>query len=192
MHYTFKTKKSTFALVDKDTNKYLVLSFFSGSDGSGYLTINSSLSKSPDYMKFSFHPKGREFRHAITNEIWKHANRPNKERTKFIKKNIENNQLLVKIYIDRSALFRNDEPDKSFTKLLFPEVKPLQLRFGLEKGVVTMDCKAIDEDLSDWIQEERSRYYEKMPQLNTGIINGCAEVALDGDNLPLRVVVFGI
>ena len=190
MNFYFETKNATFALIDKKTGKYLAFSFFAGTEGSGYLTINSSNPRNPDYAKFSFHPRSGELRFSFTNEIWKYLNRPNQERVKSREAGIQPNQVLVRIYVDRSALFRTGDVDPSFTKAFFPASKPIELRLALENGRLTLEAKAIEDTLSTWIEEQRQKIYERIPELNDGAINGCAQLFAD-DRLPWRVVVIG-
>lgn len=191
MNYYFKVKKISIALVDRKTDKYLALSFFSGSDGSGYLTINSSNPRNPDYTKFSFHRRTKEFRYSFTNEIWKELKKPNKERTKFFKKIKKEDEFLADIRIDRSALFRIGKISSDFKKAFFPKSGFLELKLSLKNWQLVLDIKKVVDDNFLILAEKISKeVLKKLPTImNDG--SGCAQISLS-DDIPLRFLVYGI
>ncbi len=188
-----ETKNLTLDFVDKETGRHLKVSFIEGSDKSGYLTINSSNAANPDYMKVSYHPACNELRYAFTNEYWRNQGRPNQERKKFVQKPISPNQTLVMIYLDKAALFRDDEIDPSHQTVLFPDDGAVELRLAFENSRLTLLSKKIERDqgIEEFIQRSQTKLYEAYPDAR-GPIKGCVQAPLTGDSLPLKIVVFGI
>lgn len=191
--YYLEAKKCTFALIDKDTGSYIHLSFFEGSDSSGYLTLDSSHRTNPDYIKISYHPKLNELRYAFTNELWEKFDKPNHERKKFVAKPSNPNQYLARIYIDKTALYRADMIDEDHIQTLFPDDGAMEVILSFENSRLTTFFHNIpaSTDIDLFIEKSLRQVYSKIPEIS-GRVNGCIQAQLTGDKLPLRIVVFGV
>jgi len=191
--YFFEIKEHTFALVDRALSKHIKISIINGSDGSGYLILNSSNPATPDYIKITYHPRSNELIYEFTNEYWGPQKKPNKERKKFTGKPTSPNQTLGMIYVDKSALFRSDKIDKDCTQIIFPEEDATEIKLAFENSRLTVSFRKIPEDSSikEFIKKSLSQVYKDIPRLK-GPVNGCVQALLTGDNLPLRIVLFGV
>ncbi len=97
------------------------------------------------------------------------------------------------IYLDKAALFRDDEIDPSHQTVLFPDDGAVELRLAFENSRLTLLSKKIERDqgIEEFIQRSQDQLYEAYPDAR-GPIKGCVQAPLTGDNLPLKIVVFGI
>jgi hypothetical protein len=193
MQHVFETKKLTMAVVDRETAKHIRISFAEGSDRSGYLTINSSNTASPDYIKISFHRASNELRYAFTNEYWRDRGKPNQERKKFVANASHSNQILAFVYLDKSALFRTDGISPSCKTILFPRQGVVELALRLGKTRLTLSSRGIKKNfgVQELIHKTRNQIYKSLPNMR-GAINGCVQILLSGETLPLRIVVCGV
>lgn len=194
VEHSIETQQETLLFINKENGKYLAISFFEGkSDSSGYLTINSMDLGVPDFLKISYHPKNNELRYAFTNEFWSKLNKPNKERKLFIAKPTNSNQILANIYLDNSALFRGNLPRNKYKGILVSSERAVSmcLKFENRRLVLVINQIAPAENIKGSIRINREKIYNKSKHI-TPPISGCAQILLSDNNLPLKILVFGI
>lgn len=195
--YYFNEKKYTIALVDNDRRRYLKVSAFSSKDGSAYLIINSGV-KFNYNIKFSYHPKERSLKYAFTSELWSALDKvglgkPNKERIKSKIINLEGEQLLCYIFIDRSALYKGGVPgSKDLLSINFKnDRKIFKMVLSLENSIIHISHSFIDNNLVNRIEAERKRIYSIKEKLNPSEITGIAQLMNDSE-FPWKLLCIGI
>lgn len=164
-----------------------------GNDGSCYLKFDTNHLQGPDHIKFSYHPNESIINFAFTSETWKFLGRKNQERF-LVNKKVKQRLLLADIYIDKSALYRTDQTKLISIQSIVPSMGGTRVKFYLENNVPHFSIKkAIATSRTiDFINTTRRKIYELHPSLKTDVYNGCAQVPLDSNDLPVMLLCFGI
>lgn len=193
VEHLFRVKEKTFAIVTEDSSRHINVSIINGSDGSGYLILNSSNSANPDYIKITYHPRSNELIYEFTNEFWKSQNKPNSERKKFVGKPTSPNQVLALVYIDKGALFKDSEIDKDRTQIVFPKEGVIEVQMAFENSKLVVNFRKIPEfeNVKEFISKSLDQVYDGIPGAKVPG-SGCVQALLTGNELPLRIVIFGV